>query len=150
MSLIVISEKYLNEYIDLPELHYGRNSNKKGWYISKVKFEESINSEVLKIDFIWVSLNISLFSKTMYNFCPECYTYCNDYLYWKYGHYKLLNFIYIGKYSFLVDERYKNSPIKFKNLFYSYSLKNLPTAQMVKILYFFINIDLLPKFNGIL
>jgi hypothetical protein len=135
----IIDKKYLDEYMCLPETHRWINIDKKEWRITNMKFEEFLNSGPSKIDFLWFSLNINLFSKTIYNFCPECYTYCNHYIYWKFGNPDLLKYIYRSKYSELVDEKYKNLSPEQQYLFYSHSLNNIEkySNQFIEILKYF-------------
>jgi len=137
----MIDKKYLDEYMSLPETRRWVNIDKREWRISNFKFEEFLNSGQSKIDFIWFSLNINLFSKTIYNFCPECYTYCNDYIYWKFGNKDLLKYIYSGKYSEFVDEKHKNLSIDHQNLFFSHSSKNIEkySNHFIELLKYFEN-----------
>jgi hypothetical protein len=146
MTSQVLNEDFLSDYKQLPELsRYGLSyiNNKSEWRISKQEFEEIIKIGNSRIDFVWYSLNFNLFSKTMFTYCPECYTYCNDYINWKFGVYYdyTLYFLYEGKFKELVDEKYKKLSIESQNLFYSHSFKNIETYSnhFIELLKYFEN-----------
>jgi hypothetical protein len=133
MTSNVLNAHFLSDYKQLTESfrwgRFGNLNNKSEWRISNQEFEEIIKIGNSRIDFVWYSLNLNLFSKTMFNFCPECYTYCNDYIHWKFGigYDYILYFLYMGKFKELVDENFKNLSIEYQNQFYSHSLKNIET-----------------------
>ena len=119
-----LNEAFLSNYAALATFHrwtpYNSIRNKSEWRITNEDFLDYLKTDPEdNINFIWFALNFNLVSKTIFSYLPEYYTYCNDYIRWKFNKYNEypLYFLYWGKYKDLIDVQQKKIPQKEKDLF---------------------------------
>ena len=73
------------------------------WKMDATDIRNYLEKGTEGMDFIWHALLLNLYAKTVYVYAPGCYSYCEDFIHWKYGAYHTLHHIYRAKLSRLTD-----------------------------------------------
>lgn len=120
---MTIMDRFINRYVALRYLQNesSREFTKKAWSLSKDEIIIYLESGDEEIDLLWDYSIFSLFSKIIYNFSPENYKYCNDFIQWKYEYYNILPKIYKGKFKNFIDDSIKLVPTILQDKFNNYS-----------------------------
>jgi hypothetical protein len=142
----MLNEAFIKQYRDLPvsreQASYGRNYHYKVdlWGIKKEQKIELLQSGEDGMHFIWHSIMFNLFSKTVYVYNPQSYRFCNDFIQWKYGYYKIMCHICKTAFKNLMDEEMRHHvPADLFAKFYTHSGNHMDyyVKQWVDLFVFF-------------
>lgn len=120
---MILTNEFLNRYLTLPTRANYSSYGKLiyTWRLSRPLIHQFLSAGNGEIDFLWHSLIFNLFSKTVFVYSPENYTYCNHCIAWKFNHTDVMGRIYSAKVKHLSDEFCRVEPQDLYEAFYNYS-----------------------------
>jgi hypothetical protein len=142
----MLNQAFIEQYMNLPvsrkDVSYGRNYHYivDYWGIKKEQKIHLLQSDEAGMQFIWQSVLFNLFSKTVYNYYPQSYRFCNDFIDLKYGYDKVMCHLFKAPFKNLMDEEMGHHvPADLFAKFYTHSKNNMDSyvKQWVDLFEFF-------------